>query len=238
MAGENEGAVEGAAKTALSIEQGSAAEAADAGKTGEVEAAKGEAEKTGAAEGTKGEQGKDGKADAPKLHGAPNEYVAFKMPENVEADAALIEKATPLLKEFNLSQDGAQKAVDFITELRQADAAAFTEASTQVWNDLVDGWEKTAKEDTEIGGQNYDTAKANGLKTVHAFFKKPEELTAWTEFVSTTGVGNHPVLRKLLARIGADIKEDGVPARGGHGEPAKTPLENRLYTSMASDKDA
>lgn len=176
-----------------------------------------------------GDQGKDGKADAPKLHGAPEKYTDFKVPEGMELDKALIEKASPLLKELNLSQDGAQKLIDFYNEKIKTDA----EASEKAWGDTLDGWLKQAKADAEIGGQKYDASVAAALKAVNAVFTKPEEKQAWSDFANSTGAGNHPVLMKLLARIGATIKEDGVPL-GGAADTGKKPLEERLYPTMAA----
>ena len=44
---------------------------------------------------------------------APESYTDFSVPEGHTLDAAAIESATPLFRELGLSQDQAQKLVDF-----------------------------------------------------------------------------------------------------------------------------
>lgn len=216
--------------TALAADKGtsSEAEAAAAAEAATVADAVKAAE--AAAGKTEGDKAKDGNAEAAKLHGAPEKYGDFTMPEGIEADKALIESAVPVFKELNLSQEGAQKLVDFHSS--QLKAAA--EASDKHWSDTVEGWEKSTKEDAEIGGAKYDTALADGKKAVGAFFKKPEEAQAWSDFVNTTGVGNHPVLRKLLARIGATIKEDKVNGGGTASEGQRSTAE-KLFPKAAAE---
>src|SRR5579863_3544340 len=49
----------------------------------------------------------------PKPSAAPDKYTDFKAPDGYTLDPATIEAATPIFKELGLSQDAAQKLVDF-----------------------------------------------------------------------------------------------------------------------------
>ncbi len=50
----------------------------------------------------------------------PDTYADFVMPEGVELDSALLTEAAPLFKELGLTQDQAQKLVDFQAKQVQA----------------------------------------------------------------------------------------------------------------------
>jgi len=148
----------------------------------------------------------------------------------MELDKALVEKVAPVLKELDLSQAGAQKLSDFFSEWRKAEA----DAGAKAWNDTLDTWAKDSKADAEIGGANYDANLAVAMKAVNAFLKTPEERKAWGEFADSTGVGEHPVLKRLLYRIGKTIKDDN-PAPGGGAKPAaETDRASRLFPKAAA----
>jgi len=53
-------------------------------------------------------------------HVVPETYEEFKVPEGYTLDKAAIEKASPLFKELNLTQDQAQKLVDFYATEQKA----------------------------------------------------------------------------------------------------------------------
>lgn len=182
-------------------------------------------------EGTKGEPKPGGNAaDDFKPHGAPEAYADPTVPEGMELDKALIEKFSPVVKELDLSQAGFQKLSDAFSEWRKGEA----EASTKAWNDTLDTWAKDSKADTEIGGANYDANLGTAKKVLNTFWKTPEEHQAWSEFVDSTGVGEHPVLKRLLVRIGKTIKDD-TPVPGGGAAPAgEKNVASRLFPKAAA----
>lgn len=186
-------------------------------------------------EGTKGEQNKDGgkTTDEFKPHGAPadGKYADPTVPEGMEVDKALTERFAPVAKELDLSQAGFQKLSDAFSEWRKGEA----EASNKAWNDTLDNWAKDSKADAEIGGANYDANLAVAKKALNAFFKTPEEHKAWSEFVDSTGVGEHPVLKRLLYRIGKTIKDDTPNPLGGGKQPAEgTDRASRIFPKAAA----
>ena len=64
------------------------------------------------------------KGDKDKNEAAPEKYEDFKLPEGMEVNTDLLDKATPVFKELNLTQDQAQKMVDlqttFVSEMAVA----------------------------------------------------------------------------------------------------------------------
>ena len=80
--------------------------------------------------------------------GAPEKYEDFKAPEGIELDKTQVEAFVPLAKELGLTQEAAQKLVDFYA----SNQAAAARAQETAWNATVDGWIAAAKSDKEIGG--------------------------------------------------------------------------------------
>lgn len=173
----------------------------DAGKTAD------EAGKTAAdaADGkATGAEGKDDKAegDKPKDEppaGPPEKY-EFTMPEGVELDAALVEKADPILRELNLTNEQANKLATFLAEQRVSEGQAQRDAYAKQTED----WAKAARDDAEIGGKRFDES----VKAAHRFigeYGSPELKT----LLRDSGLGNHPELVRLCAKAGKAMAEDG-----------------------------
>jgi hypothetical protein len=180
--------------------------------------------------GTKGEPKPDGNAaDDFKPHGAPEAYADPTVPEGMELDKALVEKFAPTLKKLDLSQAGFQELSTFFSEWRKGEA----EASTKAWDDTIDTWAKGSKADAEIGGANYDANLGTAKRVLNTFWKTPEEHQAWSDFVDSTGVGEHPVLKRLLVRIGKTIKDD-TPIHGGSSQPERKDTASRLFPKAAA----
>lgn len=181
-----------------------------AGKTaGDVEAGKG-AETGAEGKSTEGD-GKatdDGKGDATKA-GPPEKY-EFTMPEGVQLDTALLEKAEPILRELSLTNEQANKLANVIAEQRVLEAQRQSEAYAQ----QVDDWGKQAREDKEFGGAAFETNVAMAQKALGAF--GTPELKAFL----SAGLGNHPELIRAFVKVGKAMGEDG-----GVSASSKTPAQ-------------
>ena len=160
--------------------------------------------------------------DAGKPHEpeVPDRY-DLKMPEGVEPDAALLEKATPLFKELKLTGEQAQKLSDLY-----ADKLAETrKVQLDAWNGGLEGWRSAAKADAEIGGAKF-AENVGAARSALDRFGTPELKQALDEY----GLGNHPELIRFCFRVGKALAEDRlVDGRRGAGsaDPAKV-----LYPSM------
>lgn len=149
---------------------------------------------------------KDAK-DADKDEGAPEAYEAFKLPEGVELDEAMLEKATPIFKEMGLSQEKAQQFIDLYTDVRMAEATKEAEAFAEVHKN----WVQTVKKQFGDG----DTLKANMTFAGKAIdkFGGPK----LREMFNETGIGNNPVMVEFMVNLGKMIGEDGVTPNGDAG---------------------
>lgn len=145
---------------------------------------------------------KDAKAEVPETY-------EFKPPEGVTLDDVLITEFTPLAKELGLTQENAQKAVDFFASkvLPRVEAQR-----AEAWGQTQADWAKAAQADKEVGGDAFAANVAIANKAIDRF-GTPEFITALKE----TGAGNHPEFVRFCVRVGKAISEDTVStgAQGG-----------------------
>lgn len=153
--------------------------------------------------------------------GAPENY-ELKFAAGTEVDQALLDKATPIFRELNLSNEGAQKVADFYAEMQAGDAAA---AQTE-----VDEWIEQCKANPEIGGVNFETN-----------VKKAQAALGWigtptlSKFLSETGMGSHPEVVGMFLRLHNKIGEDTIAGRSGPSQMTTHEQElAEMYPSMST----
>ncbi len=192
--------------------------AADTATTASTDAAaKGEEGKT--TEGQKTEGTKEGDKPA----GAPEAYEAFVMPEGYALDEQLLGEFTPVLKELNLSQEAAQKVMDFAPKLIERTVAETQDAVLeQVGLKDHNTWAASAKADKEFGGDKFDENLGIAKKAIEAF-GTPE----LRDVLRKTGLGNHPEVLRAFYRAGKAISEDNFVPGGKTTTPANSAI--RLY---------
>lgn len=144
---------------------------------------------------------KDGEADKTEEDGAPEAYEDFTIPEGYEIDQATMDTFKPLAKELDLTQDQAQKLVDFYNDGAQKS----TEESQTYYSDLMTEWQESVRTDKELGGTNFDDSLASAKAALDAF-----ATPALYEIFEATGMGNHPEMVRVFARIGKAVKDDAI----------------------------
>lgn len=157
-------------------------------------------------------------AEEKKVEGAPEKYADFKLPEGVSLEGEALTAATTLFKDLGLSQDAAQKLVDFhVKQVTEAE-----DSSLKVWKEQQDAWKKQISEDPEIG------PKMAEIKT--SFSKMLDSTvdaklaTEFRQAMDHTGAGNNPAFIKVMHKISALFTE-GKPVQGlkpaGQTDPGK-----------------
>jgi hypothetical protein len=199
--------------TELTPEQKAAAEKEAADKAAADTKAKAEAEMTP-------EQKAAAEAEA-KLNSAPEgeELYEFTMPEGMEIDAAMAEKAQPLFKELGLTRAAANKLAGLVAEVRQAEAEQIASSYVEMQKTYL----ATAKADEEIGQKNWDTSTKQANAALQKF-GTPGLIAALREH----GLSNHPEMIRFAARIGLHTADD-VADPGKHVDTTDTPPEERWY---------
>lgn len=166
----------------------------------------------------------DKKDDKPQ--GAPEKYEAFKFEDGVTVDDATLESAQPLFKEANLSQEQAQKFVDFYAQ--QVKAA--TDAQVKRWEDLQNTWREEAKKDKDFGGQKFEENVALAKKALDQFGS--QELL---EHCTLYGWGNNVHFLKFASKVGKAISDDSIHGGGKPSADQKT-AGDALFADMFDKK--
>lgn len=121
------------------------------------------------------------------------------MPEGVTLDQALLDKLAPDFKAAGLTHKQAQALADKYIEQQRADGQAQVEA----WQKMTSDWVNEAKADAEIGGPKWDATVKAATGVVAKFGNEK-----FSEFLNSSGAGNHPEMIRLMAKVGAVIGED------------------------------
>jgi len=133
----------------------------------------------------------------------PETYADFTMPEGLEVDAQLLEKAVPVFKELKLTQEQAQKLVDLEAERVQSMVQEQQDAIAQ----QIESWDAAAKADKEFGGDKFD--ENLGIAKLALEKLGTPELK---QFLVDSGAGSHPEVIRAFVRMGRLMKEDNPGA--------------------------
>ena len=157
----------------------------------------------------------------PQPAGAPEEYGDFAFPEGVGPDTEMLGEVTPVFKELGLSQEQAQKLVDFDVKYR----VAHHEKAQQEFQQARKEWVTQIKSDAELGGAAFNTTVKNAGKAVKQF--GDAELQ---DLLNKTGLGDHPSFVRAFSKIGALLGED-TTVSGESRSPVQTAAQ-LLYPTM------
>ena len=158
---------------------------------------------------------KDGAAkDNPQ--GAPEKYADFKLPEGVKANETALKEFPVIAKALNLTQEAAQKLVDFQTQMivrEREEALAHFKQLTGQWTD----------ECKKAFGPNYEQEFQTASKAIERF--GPPELR---KILNDTGMGSHPAFLKFANAVGKAISEDHL-AEGSEANPTAKKSDAEVF---------
>ena len=158
-------------------------------------------------------EGKESKEEKPA--GAPEKYEDFKVPEGFTIDDTAINEFGALAKELNLTQDKAQKLVDYQVKFQQANMAKL---DAQV-----------KKQSDDWAAETLKAYKREDLADARRGFKSaPKEVQ---EMLAACGFDNHKSFVEFFAKVGKSIKEDKFEMGKGKGGQSKT-TANVIYPEM------
>jgi len=180
------------------------------------------------------ETGEGEKGSSPR---APEEYAEFSFPEGVTLDEAGIAEFKSFAKEQDLTQEQAQKVLEYGGEkLRERMQAPY-----KAWSETQEKWQAEVKADPEIGGTKFEESiKAASLVFLpgesNPFVKDPAEAQALRDALNTTGAGNNPAMVRLFVKIGRLLAEPGPLPVGRPGNLGRErPLEDKMYPTMTGE---
>ena len=155
---------------------------------------------------------------------------ALTLPEGMEMDTQMLDEVAPLWLASGKTHEEAQAFVDKYIENMQG--AANEQADK--WDAVLEGWAKQAKEDKQIGGDNFD-ASVVAAKSALDRFGTPELKQA----LDNSGMGNHPEVIRLLVNVAKGITDDDVPAGGDRALAKPSGVEedaSELYGETTPNK--
>lgn len=162
------------------------------------------------------------KAESTETQGkavVPEKY-ELKLPENSKLDSSALDEISLFAKEKGLSNEAAQALLERENEVlsrhEQQQQEAY-ELKKKEWVSAVEG-------DKEIGGNNLSKS-VELAKRVVTRFGTPDFLAA----LNSTGLGNHPELVRVFARIGGAMSEDQFVMPGASDSGRKKSAAEILY---------
>lgn len=144
---------------------------------------------------------------------APEKY-EFKAPEGWdkqgwELDGEILDRAVPIFKDLNLTQDQAQKLVSFYALESQKQF----ESSGNLVDEMREGWRKEIKADPQIGHKLDSEVKPTVGKALEML--GPKLANEFRQAMDLTGVGDNPAFIRVFYELAKMVTEGGhVAARG------------------------
>jgi len=149
--------------------------------------------------------------------------VVITLPEGTNIDDGTLDWFKGVSKESGLTSESASKMA---TEFAKRQAASTEQAETDQAAAIVslnDGWVKEMKEDADYGGAKYDATIQSAQSAVMKFGGVP-----LAKELDRVGMGNHPMLIRAFAKIGASFAEDNSGKPNPNKGNAQQSEEERL----------
>jgi hypothetical protein len=169
---------------------------------------------------------------------APEEYSQFTVPEGLAMDEAQTADFKSFAKEQDLTQEQAQKVLEFggvkIKEM--------IEAPYKTWREMQETWQAEVKADPEIGGTKFeqsikDSALVFEPGESNPFVGSAEEAKALREALNTTGAGNNPAVVKLFVKMGKLLAEPGTLTGRPTAVDKQGDILAKMYPTMTEEKN-
>ncbi|WP_375272053.1 hypothetical protein [Sphingomonas sp.] len=161
--------------------------------------------------------------------GAPEAY-DLKAPEGMTLDTDALAIAEPVLRDLNLTNEQAQKLTDAYGQILPKLAERYQAQQTTQITEQRAAWAAEAKADPEIGGANWDAsiaASAKALDRLGAPAGSP-----FRALLNDSGLGNHPEMIRMFAKIGKSIGEDADFVSSSARQPQSR--EEKYYGSRSA----
>ncbi|SPJ15386.1 conserved hypothetical protein [Syntrophobacter sp. SbD2] len=163
---------------------------------------------------------------------ALEEYTEFTIPEGTTLDEQTATEFKGLAKELDLTQEQAQKLLDF----GGGKLRAQIEAPYKLWAETQAKWQAEVKADPDIGGTKFEQSIKDAAQIFvpgesNPFVKDEAEAKSLRDALNMTGAGNNPAIVKLFVKMGTLLKEPGSLS-GGPVKDTQDTLLAKMYPTM------
>lgn len=152
---------------------------------------------------------------------AEEEVYTLELPDGMTVDEAAFDEFVPVAKELKLKSADVQKLAPFYQKAVAYGAKQAQEALAAE----VNQWAESTRSDKEIGGASLPDTLASARVALSKYGTE-----ALTKELTRTGMGNHPELIRIFARIGKAMSEDTHVAGGTATAPDPVKV---MYPTMA-----
>lgn len=162
-------------------------------------------------------EGDKKEAEEKPVEGAPEAYEAFKAPDGIELDEAVMPEIHEIFKELGLPQEKAQEIFERFLGIQEKLAGTPEQQMQAAEEQIVSLNTRLAEECKnlpDIGGEKFAESLATASKVMQQF-GTPE----FRQLIAYTGVGSHPEFFKMMVSIGSKMSPDNF-VQGG--EEART----------------
>ena len=223
LGGEPAGKADTSAKAQPATDKQPAASTAKDGKEAKQQSADAE-----------GKSIEDSEGGEPKGQETTTADFVATLPEGVEASEALLKPFAEVVKEHGVPHEVAQKFVDLYVDAQTQAAEAAAQQDLDEWKAQQSRWVEEVKTDKELGGTNFEATQT----AIRTFFGKYADAET-REFFNATGLGNHPKLVRLFARVAKADSEDslgGAARTSGSAQPSEAEMLARMYPTMSKQQ--
>lgn len=155
------------------------------------------------------------KPETKPAESAPETYTNFTMPEGRTLNKETLGEATTLFRELGLSQESAQKLIDFATK----NQISTEDAGKAAYTAMREGWRSEVLKDTTLS-TGTDLKPEVKQSIGRAIDNLGSELgPQFRQILDTSGIGDNPTMVKAMYELSKFVTE-GRPVVGGG--PAKT----------------
>ncbi|KPM64026.1 peptidase [Pseudomonas putida] len=132
----------------------------------------------------------------------PEAYAFSNLPEGYSISEEQLANVTPLFKELNLTQEQADKLMQFDAQRSLAAQEASQQQAVEFRNKQVGEWETALRSDADFGGANFEANVAVAQQFLTDFGSP--ELSA---FLAESGLGSHPEVVRMFHKAGKELGE-------------------------------
>lgn len=171
----------------------------------------------------------------------PPSFEAFTVPDGIELNQERTKIFTDLLTELEtegktdhvLVQKFGQKAVDFHISEIQKTVTDLQKSQQDAWDRQKVQWKEEFLKDPNIGGENSKVTieAANSFLRTHGGTEQQQK--EFRSLMDSSGLGNHPVMIRLLANAGRVMREGQPLAAQSPATSVKSKVAT-LYGSLAN----
>lgn len=154
----------------------------------------------------------------PKAQTAPEKYEGFKVPEGQKFEGEQLESASKLFKELGLSQENAQKLVDF----HFGQLKAISDGIEASMNETHNAWKTELEADADIAKIGGDKIRENLGRALDLLGNK-ELANNFKQLMNLTGVGDNLAFVKVINQFAERLIEPRHVQGDAPAKPGQTP---------------